>query len=469
MIRIIALTVALAVTALHASAQTLSPEDLARRSIERRAVEAVIWGMPAVNADLMLQAMLSSTPAKENEIVYWSRPVNWKNQTLTPNPDAIYLMSFWNVKDGPLVIEIPPAEGGSIAGNIVDAWQMPLEDAGPFGADEGKGGKYLILPPGYEGEKPEGYIVLPSDMFSGFALLRSNLPSHSDADIEKSVAYGKRIKIYPLSQAANPPETKFTDAYDVMFDATILYDSRFFDSLDRVVQKEPWLDRDRVMIDQLRTLGIEKGKPFQSDQATRKILDAAGAEAHALLSARYDQGFPIINEGIRWFPAAMPEMVKAASTGYADTNAYATDARAATYTLGFTGVKRLGTAQYYLMTSKDKDGNAFDGAASYRLVVPADAPVKQYWSVTVYDRETHALVKNMDKASVASTGTGVAKNADGSVDVFFGPKAPDDGEANWVPTDPARDFELLFRLYGPEKPLFEKTWKLPDVEKIAAR
>src|SRR6516165_2299255 len=141
-----------------ALAQTSPAGDLNSRLIESRAVEAMIWGMPAVNTDLMLQAMLKSTKAKVNEIVYWSRPVNWKNQTLTPNPDSIYFMSFWNVKSGPLVIEIPPAEGGSIAGNIVDIWQMPLEDAGPEGADKGKGGKYLILPPGYAGKVPAGYI-----------------------------------------------------------------------------------------------------------------------------------------------------------------------------------------------------------------------------------------------------------------------------------------------------------------------
>jgi len=172
---------AIAMTLMTASAhaQSLSPDEVAARTIQRRAVEAMIWGMPAVNADLMLQTMLGTTKAKPNEIIYWSKPVNWKNQTLTPNPDSIYLMSFWNVKDGPVVIDIPPAQGGSIAGNIVTAWQMPLEDAGPEGADKGQGGKYLILPPGYKGDAPAGYISLQSDTFSGFALLRSNLASHA--------------------------------------------------------------------------------------------------------------------------------------------------------------------------------------------------------------------------------------------------------------------------------------------------
>jgi hypothetical protein len=463
---IIVAVAALLMTA-GAHAQSLSPDELAARTIQRRAVEAMIWAMPAVNTDLMLQAMLKTTKAMPNEIIYWSKPVNWKNQTLTPNPDAIYLMSFWNVKDGPIVIEIPPAQGGSIAGNIVTAWQMPLEDAGPEGADKGQGGKYLILPPGYKGEMPAGYIPLQSDTYSGFALLRSNLPSHSDADVAKSAAYGRQIKVYPLAQAKEPPPTTFTDAYDVLFDSTIPYDASFYRNLDRVVQNEPWLDRDRAMIDQLASLGIEKGKTFNPDQKTVALLDQAAREAHAILEQKYDAGFAVINPGIRWFPAAVAEMVKASSTGYADTNTYPVDMRGVSYTLGFTGIKRIGTAQFYLMANKDKDGRPFDGAATYRLTVPANAPVKQYWSATVYDRETHALVRNMPSASRASISPGIQKNADGSVDVYFGPKAPEGKEANWVPTDPARKFELLFRLYGPEQPLFDHSWKLPDAERVA--
>lgn len=245
MLRSILAAFALTSAATSAIAQDFSPDELASRAIERRAVEAVIWGMPAVNYDLMRQEMFAKTKAKENEVLYWSQPLDWKNQTLTPNPDSIYLMSFWNTKDvGPVVIEIPPAEGGSLAANIVDIWQMPLEDAGPAGADQGKGGKYLILPPGYAEKPPEGFIPLQSVTYGGYALMRSNLASHSDADVAKSVAYGKRIKVYPLSQAANPPPTSFTDAEGVEFDSTIRYDPSFFQNLDRIVQTEPWLQRD---------------------------------------------------------------------------------------------------------------------------------------------------------------------------------------------------------------------------------
>jgi hypothetical protein len=442
-----------------------TPAELAERTMHRRAVEAVIWGMPAVNYDLMLQEMLRKTPARVNEIIYWSRPLDWKNQTLTPNPDAIYLMTFFNTKEvGPIVIEIPPAEGGSLAANIDTVWQTALEDAGPEGADKGKGGKYLILPPDHKEKAPEGYIPLLPDTYGGFALFRSNLASHSDADVAKSVAYGKRLKIYPLSQAANPPQTKFTDAMDVVFDATIPYDVRFFQSLDRIVQSEPWIQRDRAMIDPLRSIGIEKGKPFKPDAKTTEILNAAAREAKDWLEQQYDTSLPAFYEGSHWCSPALPEAVQGQSTGYANTQTYPTDTRGLTYTYGFIGIKRLGTAQFYLMAIKDKDGQALDGNKNYRLTVPANAPVKQYWSATAYDRATHALIRDMQRASRSSQIPELQKNADGSVDIYFGPKAPDGKESNWVPTKAGGQFEVLFRLYGPEKPLFDKTWKLSDIE-----
>ncbi len=458
-------------SALAAVAQTAwTPEHLAQRTIERRAVEAVIWGMPAVNADLMLQEMLSKTSGKVNQILYWSRPADQKNQTLTPNPDATYFMTFFNTKDvGPVVIEVPPADGGSLAANIDNVWQMPLADAGPEGVDQGKGGKYLILPPGYTGAPPQGYIVLQSDTYSGYALLRSNLVSHNDEDIAKSVAYGKRIKVYPLSQAANPPQTTFTDAADIVITATIRYDLSFFQSLNRIVQTEPWLQRDRAMIDQLKSIGIEKGKPFNPDAKTQDILNAAVREAQAWLAAKYEAGLPPYWEASRWTVPALPEVVVAQTSSYGDPDSYPIDGRGVIYTYGFIGIKHLGTAQAYLISIKDKDGHTFAGGNSYRLTVPANAPVKQYWSVTAYDRETHALIRNMARASRSSQIPDLQKNADGSVDIYFGPKAPAGKETNWVPTDASRNFELMFRVYGPEKAFHDKTWKLPDIERIAAQ
>ena len=459
---------ALLCAATSAPAQNVSADDLARRSIERRAVEAVIWGMPAVNYDLMLQEMLNKTNGKVGEVIYWGRPLDWHNQTLTPNPDALYFIAFFNTKDGPVVLDLPPGNAnGSFNANIVTVWQAPLEDAGLLGYDKGAGAKYLILPPGYAGAKPEGYVALQSDTFGGYMLFRANLKSHGDADVQASIAYGKRMKVYPLAQAANPPATVFTDVKDILFDSTIRYDASFFEHLDRIVQSEPWLDRDRVMIDQLKSLGIEKGKPFSPDDAAKPLLTPAVREAGAALEQKYDAGLPpFFSETSRWTYPVPLDIPKAMANAFSDPNEYPVDSRGLVYTYAFVGIKHLGVGQFYSISIRDKDGDGFDGAKNYRLSVPPNVPVEQYWSVTAYDRETHALIRNMPRASRSSQIPELQKNQDGSIEIYFGPNAPAGKETNWVPTDPKRSFELMFRLYAPKKEFFDKKWVLPDVEKV---
>jgi hypothetical protein len=440
----------------------LTPAQLVERNLHRRAVEAVIWGMPAVNFDRMLQAAIA-IGAKANQVIYWSRPVNWKDQTLTPNPDTIYFNPFYDTTKGSVVLEIPPVEGeSSITGSIDDAWQCALDDVGPAGVDKGKGGKYLITPPGYKETLPDGYIVVPSDTYQGFAILRSNFKSGNDADIAAAVAYGKRIKLYPLGKSAD--QTVYVDVYDKMFDATIPYDVRYFESLSRFVQAEPWLTRDKVMIESLKTVGIAKGKLFIPDAKTRLILDEAAREAQASIEMWYEGGFsPPFYEGTHWALPVSKETIGGLSTMFAEPNSYPVDGRAVYFSVAYFSAKHLGTGQFYLLAINDKSGHPFDGKKSYRLRVPPNAPAKLYWSATAYDRKTHALIRATSRSSRASNSAVMPANADGSVDVFFGPRAPAGKQSNWVPTND-RDFEVLFRLYGPEKAFFDKTWVLPDIE-----
>ena len=463
--------VALICAATSVYAQTLSADDLARRTIERRAIEAIIWGMPVVNYDLMYQAAVRDAKAAFNQVIYWSRLPDWKIQTLTPNPDAIYLTPFVNTKDvGPMVLELPPADEGSITGTVMDVWQSALEDVGPAGVDKGEGGKYLILPPGYKDKVPAGYFALPSDTYEGYALLRSIPKSGSDADVAKAVAYAKRVKLYPLSQAARPPATTFVDVVDIVYDGTITYDLRFFESLNRIVQAEPWLERDKAMIDQLKSIGIEKGKPFSPDPRTQDVLNNAAREAHAWLVARYEASLSSpYYEASHWALPGSLELLEGQATFFAKPDVYPVDVRGVTFSYAYFTPKHLGAGSSYLLTIADKDGRLLDGSTTYRLTVPANAPVRQYWSATVYDRATHAPIRNARWPSRSSQTPGLQQNADGSVDVYFGPKAPAGRERNWVPTSTDEGFEVLFRFYGPEKPLFDKTWVLPDIERIAAQ
>jgi hypothetical protein len=445
----------------------LSADEITRRSIHRRAVEAAIWGIPAVNYHLMYREMVDKARGDFNQVLYWSRLLDRQNQTLTPNPDVIYLMPFFNTQDvGPVVLEIPPADDGVFNGSIMNYWQAAIEDVGPGGVDKGKGGKYAFLPPGYDrATLAAGYIPMASDTYRGYALLRSVLKSGSEADVAKAVGYARRIKLYPLSQAAKPPATAFVDASGTLFDSTIRYDLSFFESLNTMVQAEPWLDRDRAMIDPLKTIGIERGQPFAPDANTKAILADAIQEAGAWFDARYDI-IPPFYEGKRWFFPSTAEMIQSVMKDWHVPDSYPIDARGTAYSLAFFSAKHLGESQYYLLAGRDKDGNELHGDASYRLNVPAHVPVTQYWSMTVYNRDTHAFLRNAARVGRSSQSPGLQQNTDGSVDIYFGPKAPTTGESNWVPTDRNGRFEVLARFYGPQKPLFEKTWQLADIEKV---
>ena len=461
--RLISLVLVLLLAPL-AYAQNKNSDGLTKRTLERRAVEAVIWGMPAVNFERMLQEAIRNGAAS-NQVVYWSRPVNWKDQTLTPNPDTIYFNPFYDTTAGPVVLEIPPADNNaSITGSVDDAWQCALDDVGPAGMDKGAGGKYLITPPGYKEKTPDGYLVLPSSTYRGFAILRSNLKGSSDADIAAAVEYGKRIKMYPLGRSAS--DTVFVDVYDKVYDATLPYDASYFEWLNRFVQAEPWLRRDQALIETLKTIGIEKNKPFRPDARTKPILDEAAREARAFLEGKYESGFsPGFYDASQWAVPIPRDVIEGQGSGYSNPDSYPIDGRGVMYSIAYYSPKQLGTGQFYLLAIQDKSGRPFDGGKTYRLTVPANPPVKLYWSVTAYDRQTHALIRETSRSSRASNSSDVQKNTDGSVDIYFGPKAPAGKEPNWVPTG-NRDFELMFRLYGPKKELFEKTWRLPDVEEV---
>ena len=441
----------------------LAPELAA--AIARRGIEAVNWGMPAVNFDLMYQGLVG-LGGRVNEIVYWSKLADWKNQTLTPNCDTIYFMPFFTTKDGPMVLEIPPAEGGSITGTIMDSWQAALDDVGPAGIDKGKGGKYLILPPGYTAAIAEDFIVLPSSTYQGYALLRSIVKSRSEEDVAAAVQYGKQIKLYPLAQLDDPAETTFHDAFGTIYDSTIPYDIRFFRSLNRMVQAEPWLERDKAMIDPLKTLGIVKGQAFHPDAAVTAVLTQATKDAHAWLNERFEHIFEPYYEGERWTVPAMDEMRQTAGTFYEAEDTYSVDARGLTDFWAFTTVKHLGAGQFYLMTLLDKDGEPLDGSKTYRLTVPADVPIKQFWSATVYDRATHTFVRETPAPARSSQTPGLKHQSNGAVELTFAPRVPTGKVGNWVPTNPGGRFEVLFRFYGPEQPLFDKSWVLPDIEKV---
>ena len=455
-----------ATTSADSAKDLFKPANINEEIMYQRAVQAAIWGMPAVNYQLMVDAF-TKIKGGFNQVVIWPKLLDWKNQTLTPNPDVIYLMPFFNTKDvGPVVLEIPPADSGVFNGSIMTYWQNALDDVGPGGVDKGKGGKYLFLPPGYDKNKiPAGYIPLQSDTYQGYALLRSVLKSGSDADVAKAVAYSKRIKMYPLSEAAKKPATVFVDAGNDVYESNIIYDYSFYQTLDKLIQAEPWIERDRAMIDILKTIGIEKGKPFSPDARTKELLTGAVKTAREWLDSNYTAIKPFW-QGTHWIFPATEDFAQNVKAMYHVSDSYPIDNRGVIYMIAFFSAKHLGESQFYLMQIVDRDGNPLDGSTSYKVNVPANAPVKQYWSMTVYNRDTHTFIRNAKWAGRSSQTPGLKTNSDGSVDLYFGPTPPPAGESNWVPTDPNGKFEILARFYGPTPNLYNQSWKLNDIEKV---
>jgi hypothetical protein len=306
-----------------------------------------------------------------------------------------------------------------------------------------------------------------SSYFQNYGLLRSVLKSSRDADVASAVAYAKRIRLYPLSLTADPPPTSFVDVVDVVFDGTIPYDLRFFQSLDRIVQVEPWQTRDKVMIDVLRSIGIEKGKAFTPNSRLQEILQASAREARAAFNLRFETAFPPFYSDEQWAVVAPPEIMETMGTFYEKPERYVVDARGLVFYYAFSSAKHLGAGQFYLWSIRDSSGRFLDGRHTYRLLVPPDVPANEYWSVVVYDRATHAFIRNLPRQGRSSLRPELQRKPNGAVDIYFGPEAPIGKESNWIPTSAAGQFEVCMRLYGPDKPLFYKTWKLPDIEKIS--
>jgi hypothetical protein len=442
------------------STKSFTSAELHRRTIERRAVDAVIWGLPLVGEDAVKQAAFRDGKASYNDIVWWSKG-SWKNQSPTPNVNTRYMYFFINTRqDGPVVVELPPAvPGASFYGTIEDAWYVPLTDIG----FEGKGGKYLVLPPNYKGDVPDGYIPVRPETYNTMTLLRSILSSLSEKDVSAGNDLVKQVKIYPLSQAANPPAERLLDMSDVMFNGLIKYDETFFTNLARLLNEEPVQPRDLEMMGMLLPLGIEKGKEFKPGAATEALLNSAAKEALAWLMDKAATDNTPWWKDSQWCipspPITMPTEFKWEMPSY-----FGVDARGIALSQYFCPTAKLGTGSFYFATFHDHSGGPLEGGNTYRLHVPAEVPVREFWSVTVYSLETSSFFLNAPNLTLGSLDEDLKKNADGTVDLYFGPKPPAGQESNWLYTQAGKKWFPWFRLYGPEKAVFDKSFKLPDIE-----
>jgi hypothetical protein len=437
---------------------------LRERTLQRRAVEAAIWGMPIVSVDAMRQAFFRDARANYGDIVYWSKPADWRLRLPTPNASSYYVHFCFNTKDGPVVLEIPAAEGAGLFGSLLDAWQTPQADVGPAGDDQGRGGKYLLLPPGYRESIPAGHIPVRFSTYNGYSLLRAIPASSSYEDTVTTLSLVHKLRLYPLAHAANPPAQRHIDMAGRLYDGIARFDDTFYESLARMVNEEPVQTRDLVAMAQLSSLGIQKGTEFKPDSDTRATLREAIVEALARFMHSTTMGesyWP----GSHWIT---PGGGIGSKTGFSYENSdhLAIDERGMVFFLCCAPPKRLGAATFYVFGMHDAKDQLLYGSNSYRAHIPPNVPAKQFWAMTVYDLETAAFIRDSARIELNSYDQKLQRNADGSVDVFFGPSAPDGEITNWIYTPPERPWFSAFRFYGPERAVFDKTWVLPDIEKV---
>lgn len=447
---------------------TVSVKDLDYQVKYQRAFEAVIWSSPAIDIYNIHRANLE-VGGGPNVILAWSAGAKPNFEALTPNNVSPYLLSSTNLSKGPVVLEVPAAtKTANLFGQIVNHWFETVADIGPIGVDKGTGAKILITPPGYADKVPEGYVEVKSPSFRvDFGFRAIPTPEGKPAD---AVALGRQLKMYYLSELPDPKPTKFIDPLDMRWSTLPRYDERWFEDLYQIVSVEPVNPRDKVMVGMLKTIGIEKGKPYEPDEKTMKAMRAAVTDAYY-----YMQELVMSPEPDEfWWPERQwrDALYSDANRGFTWETVDLLDTSSRARHPWFTAIylpRQLAEkpVTMYLVTSTDSEGKLFEAGKTYSLTVPKDVPVSQFWSLTVYDRETWAFIYSPKMLPGLSSRdmSKMKTNADGSVTLYIGPETPEGLGDNWIPTSGKIPY-LMFRFYGPTDPFFDKSFVLADVKLV---
>ena len=463
------ITTAFSTQALAENVQQSSQQELADQLLYSRAFEVALWAMPATDSFATREAVKRDLGGKPNDVAINTRPMDSDIHLVALQTQTPYLQGALDLNDGPVVVEIPPATDEShLYGVISDAWQRPLEDidVGLDGWDKGKGAKYLLLPPGYEGEIPAGYKVMRSRTYLQNFLIRSI----SSAGWDAAVKYGYTMQVYPLAEASNPGKTRFLDMSSTVYHAAPVFDADYFSLINMMVQEEPINGYDKTMLGMAAYIGIEKGKPFKPDAHTLKILERAAKDVQDYLIQ--------ISNGISWVPAeGQPGWTRfnlfkadiAQGRRYVyenDNGAIDYQRRAAIDYWAYCMPAVLGSGTMYNVAHVDAEDNPIDSSRNYRIRIPEDFPARNFWAVFAYDSRTRTFIANGMKGRHLSSNDDLAKNSDGSTDIYIGPSAPRGMESNWIETIPGADIFIGLRTYGPEKTVLDGTYKIPRFELV---
>lgn len=425
----------------------------------QRAIEVFLDTIPAASLVAMHHG-LKEVGAVDGTVGIWEELLDAKSLILTGNTESVYAFTWLDTSKGPLVIESPP----NVLGVIDDAWFRYVADLGNAGPDKGKGGKFLLLPPGYKGKVPEGYFVLHSPTYNNWLVWRG-FPVNGDpkpaADNIKRAA-----RIYPLSGVGNTYAGKFVDVSGRAFNTIHANDAHFYEELNEVIQAEPTAAFDPEILGMAASIGLEKGKPFQPDARMQKILADAAAIANATARAvAFAPRDPtaVLFLGTQWKTAFLGGSYEWLSNGHRYLDARTGFFYAATVNTPAMVVAMPGVGSQYATSMRDSKGRWLDGGKNYILHIAPNPPAKDFWSIVIYDPQTRSLLQtDQHFPSLGSHSADLVKNVDGSVDLYFGPKPPAGKEHNWIQTVPDKGWFTIFRLYGPLKSWFDRSWMLED-------
>lgn len=433
----------------------------------QRAVQAYLWALPMASYGAMADAH-KALGADSHTVIIADKLAEPQQLILTANQDTVYMSGVLDLREGPMVMELPPG----LLGTLNNIWQQPLVDlGGPFSPEQNRGGRFLILPPGYEGPLPQThYHTVRSDTNIVVFYLRA-IPK-ARKDIPKLVKLMHSYRQYKLEEAKKPPETKFVSTSGKKLDFLTNEGFAYFETLARYINENPPRPQDMAMLGVLETLGIAHGKPFKPDARMKKILTEGAVVGRAMAKA------------LAWAPRVPKEIVSEypgkrrwKKIFFGDPTFHTPDYMAidlrSKYAFEAIGTAKAmivavpGQGSQYTCAYQDSEGDWLSGENTYRIRLPKDVPAKMFWSLTAYDNETRSLIQNERGRPLVGSVHGAKPNKDGSFDLYFGPELPADvPEENWVQTKPGKGWFVYLRLYGPEKPFFEKTWIPGDVEKV---
>ncbi len=427
-----------------------------------RAIEVYLTQVPALGVYESRRGAREFGAKRSNQVIVWETLMDAQSLVLTANTETVYGMGFLDLKgDGPTVFEAPP----KMLGAAMDVLQRYLVDIGPLGPDKGEGGKYLFLPPGYEEDVPGGYFVVKSPTYNVNYFLRG---FKVDGKTDEAVALMKQLRIYPLADASNPPKMEFLNGSGQPIDMIHADTITFFEQLAELVNEEPAEIFTPLERFYMQSIGIERRKQFAPDAALTALLSGAATAAGAMARAN---SFASQDPGTVYYADRHWQYVGDVPYTFEKDGVLEVDRRAYVYYMALGNspammAKNVGAGSQYLWTYRDDKGAFLDGAKAYKLHVEPNIPVNNFWSVLVYDALSRSELQNGQPFPSVSQYGDPNVNADGSVDVYFGPEMPKGQEKNWIQTVPGKGWFPIFRFYGPLEPFFDKTWKLNDIAEL---